>query len=71
MIFTRNIIKYGDIKYKIKFAFLPTIIKIDENKGVKTIIWLNLYERKYKYLGDDTGWISTTECRLINKKESD
>lgn len=67
MIFTKKIIKYGTIKWKRKFAFLPVEIKLDEEKGVKTIAWLEFYEESYKYCGTYLGWMRSHRYRLINE----
>ena len=67
MIFTKKIIKYGKIKWKKKFAFLPIKIKEDKEKGLKTIVWLEFYEEKYKYCGEYLGWTREHRYRLINK----
>lgn len=67
MIFTKKIIKYGTIKWKKKFAFFPIKIKVDKNKGIETIIWLEFYEQKYIYYGGFSKWISECEYRLIDK----
>lgn len=67
MIFTKKIIKYGEIKWKKRFAFLPVKIKEDKGKAVKTIAWLEFYEEEYKYCGEYFGWTREYRYRLINK----
>lgn len=63
MVFTKKIIICGTIKWKKKFAFLPVEIKVDHEKEVKTIAWLEFYEEKYRYAGI-LGWIKEHEYRL-------
>lgn len=67
MIFTKKIIRYGTIKWKKKFAFLPVVIKKDCEKEVETIAWLEFYEEKYKYCGEYVGWMSEKQYRLRNE----
>ena len=67
MIFTKKIIKYGTIKWKKKFAFLPVVVKRDCKKEVKTTVWLELYEEKYRYAGEYAGWMRDCEYRLRNE----
>ena len=65
MIFTRKLNKYGDTKWKKKFALFPTEISCDDYKGVKTFVWLEFYEVKYIYADPD--WLPTYTKRLIDK----
>lgn len=67
MIFTKKIIKRGTIKWEKKFAFLPVTIKEDYEKEVETTVWLQFYEKKYRYAGKYVGWMSENQYRLTNQ----
>lgn len=65
MRFTKEIEKFGSIKWKRKFAFLPIEIEQDYVKGIKTIVWFECYEEKYKYCGPFVGWVKENQYRLM------
>lgn len=67
MRFTTEITKYGEFKWRKRFAFLPVMVSEDLLKGVRTRVWLEFYERRYKYCGDGYGWLKTNECREVQK----
>lgn len=50
-----------------EICFLPVVVKKDCKKEVKTTVWLELYEEKYRYAGEYAGWMRECEYRLRNE----
>ena len=69
MIYTRNFIKYNEIRWKRRFALFPTEISRSDKKGIKTVVWLEFYESRYLYI--DPVWIFDYERRLPVAKEKE